>query len=395
MPYLRAHQAASGNLVLTRKFLEGAKAYAEHWPGRVTVAVMKASEPDTNLDHEEVVPGRWPFEVIERPDRLDRWGERMRQASLVLMTDSLFYEPVDTRDVRYVLTTENTFRTRCQMIFAENPSLLRSGWRLLKAIRRRLRVGAAVRGAAGIQCNGLPTYNVYGRRHANGLLYFDSRMTRADVIGEQRLEQRLETLTAGSPLRLIFSGRLTRIKGVDDLPLVAAELRRLDISFEMHVCGGGDRATSLAQQVRQLGLEDSVKLHGVLDFRRELLPMVRERSDLFICPHLQGDPSCTYLETLGGGVPIVGYANEAWAPLVGLSKGGWKTPLGKPQGLAQQVAELAERRQDIAAASRAARLFALQHTFEQTFRKRVDHLISCARLPQPSRAAAVATGSLS
>jgi colanic acid/amylovoran biosynthesis glycosyltransferase len=32
--------------------------------------------------------------------------------------------------------------------------------------------------------------------------------------------------------------------------------------------------------------------------------------DVFVCCHIQIDPPCTYLESYGAGLPIVGYANR-------------------------------------------------------------------------------------
>lgn len=380
VPWLGAHRAPSGNLVLTRKFLEGAERMAEAWPGKVTVGVVVSEQPDTNLDHEEVIPGRWPFEVEERPSDLRQWNRRMRQARLVLLTETLLGGPIDIRGVRLVLVTEYSLQTKLDILRSESLPMLRLARRAAKTALSEWRRRRRSVQAAGVQANGYPTYNIYRRLNRNTMLFFDSRVEHADLIDEAALEQRLAALDDGRPLRLLFSGRLIAMKGVNDLPTIAAELRRLGVRFEMHICGGGDRAEAIAQQVAELGVDDAVTLHGVLDFHEQLLPMVRDGTDLFVCPHPQGDPACTYIETLACGVPIVGYANEAWADMARDSRGGWQTPMRQPATLAAKIAELDADRSQIAQAAKLARQFALAHTFEQTFDRRMDHLLSCAGL---------------
>lgn len=382
VPHLRAHRAASGNLVSTQKFLEGTAEYAAHWPGKVTVAVVVEPEPDNNLDHREVRPGDWDFEVVEQPTDASKLVERMREAALVLLSPSLSHLAIE-HGLPYVLVTENTLRTRCQMVMTTTRQVFRRVKRLLWEMLGEWRIRKGVAAAAGVQCNGFPTYEAYRRLNASSLLFFDTRVTSDDVIDPDVLNNRLLRMAENGPLRLLFSGRLIGIKGVDHLPQIADELRKRSVPFTMEICGGGDRAASIAERVKELGLSDCVTLRGVLDFSSALLPLVRESTDVFVCPHLQGDPSCTYLETMACGVPIVGYANEAWEPLAKLSEGGWQTPMKDPKALAARIAQLHQQREQIATASLAARAFAVQHTFEVTFQRRVEHLIKAAKLPEP------------
>jgi glycosyltransferase involved in cell wall biosynthesis len=123
-------------------------------------------------------------------------------------------------------------------------------------------------------------------------------------------------------------------------------------------------------------LSRQVRLAGVLDFHRELVPKVKHETDVFVCCHRQGDPSCTYLETMGCGVPIVGYDNEAFAGVVAASGSGWSVPMNQPRLLARRIQELDMDRLQIAQVSRKSLAFAAQHSFEATFRKRIEHLQS-------------------
>jgi colanic acid/amylovoran biosynthesis glycosyltransferase len=147
----------------------------------------------------------------------------------------------------------------------------------------------------------------------------------------------------------------------------------------MSIFGDGEYLPQLKKDVRKLGL-DCITLRGTLDFETELLPFVANEADLFVCCHPQGDPSCTYLETMACGVPIVGYDNEALTGLVQASGVGWTTPLNDPRALAVKIASLKPR--DLTIAANQSFSFAADHTFEKTFQRRIDHLdrVASARL---------------
>jgi hypothetical protein len=98
--------------------------------------------------------------------------------------------------------------------------------------------------------------------------------------------------------------------------------------------------------------------------------------DVFLCCHVQGDPSGMYLEMLGKGLPFVGYANEALAGILRRTNVGVAVPVRDALGAARAIARLHEERRSIAFWSRAARAFGAKHTYDRTFRRRVDHLLS-------------------
>jgi glycosyltransferase involved in cell wall biosynthesis len=174
------------------------------------------------------------------------------------------------------------------------------------------------------------------------------------------------------------------MKGADDLVRVAKLLRQSGLPFHLSIFGDGDLKSSMTAEIEREGLNKCVTLEGVLDFHAGLMPRVRETVDLFVCCHRQGDPSCTYLETLSAGVPIVGYANEAFAGLARFGKFGWTVPLGNSALLAQEISRLAQSRAELTAAAEAAISFARQHTFAATFQRRVAHLREVARsAPRP------------
>jgi glycosyltransferase involved in cell wall biosynthesis len=140
------------------------------------------------------------------------------------------------------------------------------------------------------------------------------------------------------------------------------------------VYGTGDLEPKMRADVAQLGLGDSFRLAGAVDFDTTLIPAIQTGCDLYVMLHRQSDPSCTYLETLACGIPIVGYANRSLAGLLRQGNLGEQVPMDDIDGIVEVLARLDVDRTAIARMSRAARAFAEQHAFEDTFHRRVAHL---------------------
>jgi colanic acid/amylovoran biosynthesis glycosyltransferase len=169
------------------------------------------------------------------------------------------------------------------------------------------------------------------------MLYFDNRVRRKDVIDDTGLDQKAARLWSGKPLRLVFGGRFVPMKGVLQLPEIARNLRQLGVLFEFSIHGAGPDEESMRQKLRHYGLEAVVRICPPVDFRSGWVPFLKQEADLFVCSHLQGDPSSTYPEVMSCGVPIAGYANEAFTGIAALSGSGFLSPMGKPDKLAEAI----------------------------------------------------------
>ncbi len=370
-----------GRIWLTRKLVDGVLEYARHWQGPVSLVVRPSDGPEENLDAIEVGNNEFDFdvEVINgSPIQMRRVFER---AAVVLAT---IREPIAVdicREMKIpcVLVAENPWNVRFQQIRASVRNPLRRLRRYLGETRRCLRERAAVRKADGVQCNGTPAFHEFGTRNRKPLLYFDTRFPEALMPSVAAVEQRFESRRAGDPVRLAFSGRFVPIKGLDHVIRAAVELKRLGTRFKLMLCGGGEMEAALRKDIERLALQQDVILTGVLDFNTELVPLISRSVDLFVCCHLQGDPACTYLETMACGVPIVGYDNPAFRGIVGASGAGWTTPMRDPNKLARKITELASDPAVLRDHAVKALNFARQHSFERTFQRRVEHLREFAK----------------
>jgi colanic acid/amylovoran biosynthesis glycosyltransferase len=387
IPTLAIHRAPSGRLVVPRKYLTGLEAYAASWPGKVVSALrVTAPADDGHLDNVEFEPQGSPFELRALAADGPGLEAQVRGAALVMLTDGSETQPMARLcrrvGVPYVLVLEWDWQTRRQNIWQGAPTPLRAAKRLLWAELANVGRVRTMHGAAGLQCNGTGAFESYRILNPRTLLYFDSRVGPEMIVAEAALEQRLAAMTAGAPLRLVFSGRLVSIKGADHLPAFAAALARRGVPFTLDICGGGVLENGIRAEVARRGLQEQVRMRGTLDFASELMPFVTSQTDLFVCCHTQGDPSCTYLETMACGVPIAGFGNSAWSGMVDRSGAGWSIPHRDPERLADLVATLAARRAEIVTRSRAARAFALAHTFDETMRARTAHLLACMEQPR-------------
>jgi glycosyltransferase involved in cell wall biosynthesis len=356
--------------------------YVELWDGPVAAFMEATYDPGSNLDEDEYDTGKLSFKIetvsFDDPNlatllagnRLVLGSVSYRQNRLAALCRSI--------GVPCVYVAELTLKTRFQIVRSEvaNPvvSLRRHLWELSQEGCNR----SAIRMASGVQCNGTPTFDRYRSINRNPFLFFDTRTSEKLMITESELTERTAAVKRGDPLRLLFSGRLIAIKGADHLVRVAAELRRLGVPFEMTICGGGIMEPRMRADIELLGLGDCVKLAGVVDFKTKLVPLANRWADLFVCCHRTGDPSCTYLEVLSGGVPIVGYDNEAFQGIVRESRAGWLSPMNRPERLAKKIAELSMDRTELLEASQRAAAFGRRHSCERIFEARIEHMKWCS-----------------
>lgn len=395
LPSLRANVHEDGRVRITRKFLDGMQRYADRWPGPVTAILHpEAATQSGNLDDVLVDTARLNFDLRVIPFDSHELKNAIRSAAIVQGGGDfrLNYLPefCKASGIPYIFVSEYTLRTRNQIIKAETPNPARRLRRYVWAWNQERKNRRGVALSAGVQCNGVPTFKDYQPLNDNALLYFDSRIKPEMLPRSPTVVGRLRPYDKSRPMRLAFSGRLNRMKGADDLLQVAKHLRALSVPFILDVCGDGDLMPDLRREVERNELREFVRLRGVLDFESELVPFIRDEVDLFVCCHRQGDPSCTYVETLACGVPIVGYDNEALAGLLERCPAGWHTKMGETKALAQRIAELRDTPEALIDAAVRGLDFARGHTADETFEARIQHMLTLSRSSSRMRLAASA-----
>lgn len=378
----------NGQVLLTRKFIEATEKFQWFWPGSITVLMEETDQETDNLDKKIFKFNELPFKLEIVSFKTLTADSFRNQTSLVLAMANCQQNHISKvcreAGIPCIYISEYTLKTRKQIVAAENPNnplrLLRQNlWEEAQERKQQ----QAIKLANGLQCNGTPTYEVYRSLNPNTMLFFDTRITEDMLATVEDIEKRTRDRDENTPLRLVFSGRLNRMKGAHYLLDVAQELERLGIEFELFISGAGQLEESMHQRIATSGLGNRVKMMGVPDFNTVFFPFVKANIDLFVCCHPQGDPSCTYIETMSCGVPIVGFANEAFVGIVEQSKSGWLVEMNRPDLLAYKVAELSRNRNELKAMSFKALEFARKHTFDLTFKARAQHMeqIALSSLP--------------
>jgi glycosyltransferase involved in cell wall biosynthesis len=118
------------------------------------------------------------------------------------------------------------------------------------------------------------------------------------------------------------------------------------------------------------------------------VPVSRREADVFVSCHMQSDPSCTYVEAMGCGLPVVGFANHMLAALAQDSGAAWCLPMGNVEAMAGRIAELDRDRTEVMARAEAGLDYARRHDFGIEFDARMDHLAAVLSPRDSGRAAA-------
>jgi glycosyltransferase involved in cell wall biosynthesis len=140
------------------------------------------------------------------------------------------------------------------------------------------------------------------------------------------------------PVRFVYTGRLSSEKGVEDLlaawPAVVAAAGR---PVRLEVYGDGPLMQALRAQARELGVQDTVTLHGPV---AEVAPVLRA-ADVFVLPSYIEGNSNALLEAMATGLAAVATRAGGTPFLLGEAGEPWLVPPGDRAALAERMAELA------------------------------------------------------
>lgn len=370
-------------LRLDGKFVTGMAAHCALWPGPVR-CLLRRGAVDIPFGAASHAAADLPFEpVLLAP------GEPVGPAHVVGaaavfavadMADALHLPGLArAAGAKLVYTLEYTLATRLQIVRLDAARsaprrLWSAGWNLRQEVRRR----RAIRAADGLQASGYAAYDGYRGLNPRTLLYLDGRMRPGLLATPEEMAARRDRLLAGAPLRLIHSGRLEPMKGAQDLVPIMAALRDAGVAASLDVYGVGSLRERIAADAAAAGLGAALRLHAAVDFETELAPLTRTGADVFLSCHRQSDPSCTYVEAMGCGLTVAGYANGMWAPMAADAGAGAVAPLGDAAALARRIIALDRDRPGLVEACARSLAFARAHDFPSEYVRRMDHLKAIA-----------------
>jgi len=369
----------SNKLIFDRKFYDGVVKYCSLWPGNVRCVMRQGNQEPPKFGLVTLYKEELPFE-IQVVESCNNITESHLADSNTVLASGDNHELLHIsylckqKSIRCIYIIEYTLKTRLQIVALDAPTILHRIKRSIFTLYQERRRSKAFSLANGIQANGVPSFDSYKSEKKDDLLYFDNRVKPSEIITDAQLGDRLNHLELKKPLRLAFSGRLIKIKGADDLINVAQLLSHAGVDFIFSIYGTGDLDTYMQNQIIQKKLTEKVFLKGSVDFHSALLPALKVHTDLFVCLHKQGDPSCTYIETLSCGLPIVGYDNQAFIGILSKKDIGWSAPINDTKAIARIIGLLDNDRHLIAKKAQNSIEIAKENDFETTFTRRINHL---------------------
>jgi glycosyltransferase involved in cell wall biosynthesis len=144
---------------------------------------------------------------------------------------------------------------------------------------------------------------------------------------------------------IVFPARLSLLKGLADLLLVSALLKRTYPNFKLLLIGSGSKIveSQMRRIIANLGLKDNVVLLGYMRRDHDYWSL-RRKAKLTLYPSHVDSFSYTVLESLLLGVPVVAYNIPALRLNYSGVEGLYLVEEGDIEALASKVLEVLERR---------------------------------------------------
>lgn len=205
------------------------------------------------------------------------------------------------------------------------------------------------------------TISEYNRRHLRAR--FPGRDTAGlklvrNGLEMQRFPYRRRTELSAVP-QLLGVGRLVEKKGFDQLIDAVHALREAGREVRADIVGDGPLHEELAQQIRELDLEEHVHLLGPRT--QEEVRALLSHADLFVAPFVIADDGnadglpTVLLEAMASGIPCVAASVTAIGEVVIDGRTGWLVPTGETGALTEAIAQALDPATDRLARTDAAR----------------------------------------
>jgi len=171
--------------------------------------------------------------------------------------------------------------------------------------------------------------------------------------------------------RVLFVGRVARAKGIFDLLSAWKSVRVTCPEAFLTVVGPDHSGGLFLQQVRSLGLHNSIRLTGPLP-NPAIAELMRKSRLLCLPSYREGTPVCV-MEALASGLPVVATRVGGISNIVKHEKSGFLISEGDIGGLADALACLLRDHHLCARMGRVAQVFARQYL---DGRKTADRLVT-------------------
>jgi glycosyltransferase involved in cell wall biosynthesis len=112
------------------------------------------------------------------------------------------------------------------------------------------------------------------------------------------------SIPLNNPLRLLYVGDLSILKGIDILLSACNILKRRGVPFSLTIIGDGKMKVQLKSMVGRMGLSEEIHFLGKV--QRHMLGGYYQAADLVCVPSLSDSLPTVVLESLVSGTPVIG-----------------------------------------------------------------------------------------
>ena len=175
---------------------------------------------------------------------------------------------------------------------------------------------------------------------------------------------------AGDTLVVGWVGRLSREKGAD---VMLDALAQSDASWQLSIIGDGPERDALHQQAVDLGIDERIAWHGLVENAGSLLTAF----DAFVLSSRTEGTSITLFEAMYAGIPIVA-TRVGGVPDVVTSTHAILVPSEQPMMIARALAEVAKEPSAAARRSMLARERLLQSYGDAEWLDAIDAVYAAA-----------------
>lgn len=219
--------------------------------------------------------------------------------------------------------------------------------------------------------HGRDCFEAYAPYCRNPQVVHNIHLKPADQISSVRLDDKIRRVLAGHPLRLVYAGRATEIKGPMEWLRVLAELRDEGVPFHATWLGDGPMLEKMRTEADRLDLRPCCSLPGHVAERAQLLRCLQS-SDLFIfCHKVPESPRCM-IEGLISGNVLVGFDSAYPRDLLEDLAGRVLVPQLDTTRLADRIAQLHFNRIELAELLASCAALGVKYSDEAVFRHRSE-----------------------
>lgn len=194
--------------------------------------------------------------------------------------------------------------------------------------------------------HGKETFDTYAPYSRQPQLVHDIHIKKSEHIAPERLQFKINGAAEG-PLKIIYTGRASSMKGPLDWVSVLEQLRQQGVAFEATWLGDGPDLPEMQARVAASGLDDQVHFTGFVNDRNQVMEHLRRAHLFLFCHKTPESPRCL-IEALASATPIIGYECSFARDLISAYQGGRLVAVNDIPALSEAVAELASDRTTLA-----------------------------------------------